>query len=356
VDAYTALQVVWFVLLAILWVGYFVLEGFDFGVGMLLRVIGRTSAERRAVIHTIGPVWDGNEVWLIVAGGATFAAFPQWYATLFSGFYLALFLILVALIVRGVSFEFWGKRDEPAWRNGWEWCITLGSAVAAFLWGVAWANIIHGVPIDGRQEYVGNIWDLLHPYALLGGVVTLALFVSHGAMFLTLRTTGELEERARAAAGRAAPVAALVTVGFLVWTVINEANRTHVEWLFVALAAIAALLLLGAPALVAAGRAGRAFALSALAIVALFAALFVDLFPHTMVSSISPRFDMTLDASSSSHYTLVVMSVVAAILVPLVLLYQGWSYWVFRKRVSAEDFSPASNPIDAVRGRTAPDR
>jgi cytochrome bd ubiquinol oxidase subunit II len=355
-DEYTTLQVVWFVLIAILWVGYFVLEGFDFGVGMLLRVIGRTNPERRAVIHSIGPVWDGNEVWLIVAGGATFAAFPQWYATLFSGFYIPLFVILLALIVRGVAFEFWGKDDRPAWRNGWEWCITGGSAVAALLWGVAWANIVHGVPIDRRQEYVGNLLDLLHPYALLGGVVTLALFLSHGAIFLTLRTTGELEARARAVASRAAPAAAVVTIGLLVWTVVNEADRTHVEWLVVVLAAITAVFLAGAPALVAAGRAGWAFAVSALAIVSLFAALFVDLFPHTMVSSISPQFDMTLNASSSSHYTLTVMTVLAAILVPIVLLYQGWSYWVFRQRVSAEDFTPARNPIDAARGGPAADQ
>jgi len=350
---YTALQVVWFVLIAILWIGYFVLEGFDFGVGILLRVIGRTTAERRAVIHTIGPVWDGNEVWLITAGGATFAAFPQWYATLFSGFYLALFAILLALIVRGVSFGFWGKHDTQRWRDGWEWCMAVGSGLAALLWGVAWANIVHGVPIDANKEYVGNFADLLHPYALLGGLVTLALFVSHGAIFLTLRTTGVLHERAGRVARRAAPAAALVTIGFLAWTVVNEADRTGVEWLFVVLAAVTAGLLALAPGLVAAGRAGRAFAVSALAIAMLFVALFVDLFPHTMVSSISPRFDMTLAASSSSHYTLTVMTVVAVILIPIVLLYQGWTYWVFRKRLSAEEFAPTRNPIDAVRGGPA---
>jgi cytochrome d ubiquinol oxidase subunit II len=355
-DEYTTLQVVWFLLIAVLWIGYFVLEGFDFGVGMLLRAIGRTNAERRAVIHSIGPVWDGNEVWLIVAGGATFAAFPEWYATLFSGFYLALFLILIALIFRGVAFEFWGKHDTQAWRDRWEWAIVLGSGLAALLWGVGWANIVRGVPIDARHEYVGNFVDLLNPYALLGGLVTLSLFLAHGALFLTLRTTGVLEERARAAAARFAPAAALVTVAFLLWTVLRDADRARLEWLFIILAALTAMLLGAAPLALRDGRPGRAFAVSALAIATLFATLFVDLFPHTMISSLSHRFDMTLEASSSSHYTLSVMTVVAVVLVPVVLLYQGWSYWVFRQRLSADDFAPARNPIDAVRGDPATDR
>jgi cytochrome d ubiquinol oxidase subunit II len=355
-DEYTTLQVVWFVLIAILWIGYFVLEGFDFGVGMLLRVIGRTNAERRAVIHSIGPVWDGNEVWLIVAGGATFAAFPEWYATLFSGFYLALFLILIALIFRGVAFEFWGKHDTQAWRDRWEWAIVIGSGLAALLWGVGWANIVRGVPIDGRHEYVGNFADLLNAYALLGGLVTVSLFLAHGALFLTLRTRGVLEERARAAAARLSPAAALITIAFLAWTVLRDADRSDIEWLFIALAAITAVLLAAAPVALREGRTGRAFASSAVAIATLFATLFVDLFPHTMISSLSHRFDMTLAASSSSHYTLSVMTVVAALLVPIVLLYQGWSYWVFRQRLSAEDFAPARNPIDAVRGDPAADR
>ena len=162
-DEYTTLQVIWFLLIAILWIGYFVLEGFDFGVGMLMRVLGRTEGERRAVLHSIGPVWDGNEVWLLVAGGATFAAFPQWYATLFSGFYLALFLILVALIVRGVVFEFWGKGDSAHWQTRWEWALIVGSLLPALLWGVGWANIVGGVPIDADAEYTGTLFTLLKP-------------------------------------------------------------------------------------------------------------------------------------------------------------------------------------------------
>ena len=198
-DAYTFLQVVWFVLISILWLGYFLLEGFDFGVGMLFRAVTRNDEERRAVLHTIGPVWDGNEVWLLVAGGATFAAFPQWYATLFSGFYLALFLILVGLIVRNVSFEFWGKSDSPSWRRRWEWAMILGSALPALLWGVAWANIVHGVPIDVHHEYTGTLFDLLHPYALLGGLATLGLFLAHGAIFLGNAVGARLQSGASAA-------------------------------------------------------------------------------------------------------------------------------------------------------------
>lgn len=344
-DEYTALQVVWFVLISILWLGYFLLEGFDFGVGMLFRAAGRDDSERRAILHSIGPLWDGNEVWLIVAGGATFAAFPQWYATLFSGFYLALFLILLGLIVRNVTFEFWGKHDSRRWRRGWEWAMILGSALPALLWGVGWANIVHGVPINASHEYTGNLLDLLHPYALLGGLATLTIFLAHGAIFLELRTAGAIGQRARAVAARVAPLAALVGIGFLTWTV--AAHRGGVDGAAAALAAVAVLALLAAAAL--AGRdPRRAFAATSAAIFAFFCSLFVDLFPHTMVSSASGAFDMTLNQSASSHYTLVVMTVVAALLVPVVLAYQAWTYWVFRHRVSPEGFGEARSPLDLL--------
>lgn len=349
---YTALQVIWFVLISILWLGYFVLEGFDFGVGMLIRAVGRTDAEKRAVIHTIGPVWDGNEVWLLVAGGATFAAFPQWYATLFSGFYLALFLILVSLIVRNVSFEFWGKHDSPRWRRGWEWAMMIGSAAAALLWGVGWANIVHGVPIDGQMEYTGTLFDLLHPYALLGGVATLLIFLAHGSVFLALRTEGEMGERAKAIAGRVMTPAAVAGIAFLAWTVLD--HRGGIDVVSALLAIVAAALLVAAVVLVR-GSAGQAFAATAGAIVFFFTSLFVDLFPHTMVSSTSSAFDMTLNASASSTYTLAVMTVVAGLLVPVVLLYQGWTYWVFRKRVSAEDFGNVRSPLDLLGERDKED-
>ncbi len=346
-DETTALQTLWFLLISILWLGYFVLEGFDFGVGMLIRRVGRTDDERRAVIHTIGPVWDGNEVWLIVAGGATFAAFPQWYATLFSGFYLALFLILVALIVRGVAFEFWGKSDDPGWRARWEWALVLGSLLPALLWGVGWANIVHGVPIDATGEYTGSLFTLLKPYALVGGLATLTIFLAHGAIFLSLRTKGELEERARAAAVATTPVAAAVGIGFLVWTLVDQDGRGGIEWAS-AVCAVAAGTLLVAAAALARSRPAWAFGATTGAILAFFTALFVDLYPNAMVSSTDPAFDLTLADASSSAYTLKVMTVVAVALVPVVLLYQGWTYWVFRHRIGAEDFGEARTPLDLL--------
>ncbi len=346
---YTTLQAVWFILISVLWLGYFVLEGFDFGVGMLLRVIGRNRAERRAIIHSIGPVWDGNEVWLLVAGGATFAAFPQWYATLFSGFYLALFLILAGLIVRNVAFEFWGKADSRAWRDGWEWALVAGSFVPALLWGVGWANIVHGVPINANGDYTGTLFTLLHPYALLGGLATLSIFLAHGAIFLSLKTKGEVEIRSLAVARRATPAAALLGTGFLIWTV---ASQDGVDAASASLAAAAAVLLWAAVILSRLSSA-RAFAATTGGILLFFCALFVDLFPNAMVSSTSDAFNLTLSQASSSHYTLVVMTVVAVALVPLVLLYQAWTYWVFRHRLSAEDFGEVRTPLDLVADRRA---
>src|SRR4051812_14005558 len=190
------LTTVWFVIIAFLWTSYFFLEGFDFGVGMLLPVLGRDDVERRVVINTIGPVWDGNEVWFIVAGGATFAAFPDWYATLFSGFYLPLLAILLALIVRGAALEYRGKRDDAAWRRRWDRAIFWGSLVPAFLWGVAFANLVRGVPLDAQHAFAGTVLDLLGPYALLGGLATLTLFLLHGAVFVALKTTGVVRRRA----------------------------------------------------------------------------------------------------------------------------------------------------------------
>jgi len=342
----TTLQTVWFLLICILWIGYFVLEGFDFGVGMLLRAIGRTPAERRAVIHSIGPVWDGNEVWLLVAGGATFAAFPELYATLFSGFYIALFLILAALIVRGVAFEFWGKDDNPRWRATWEWALIVGSALPALLWGVAWANIVRGVPLDAQHEFDGTLLHLLNPYALVGGVASLLLFLSHGASFLALRMRGELEERSRAAARRLAPAAAAAVAAFAAWTIARQAAGDGIEPASAALVVVAALAAAAAVTRTGA-RPGRAFALSALTIVALFSGLFAELFPNALASS-GPGPDLSLNAASSTNYTLTVMTVVAVAFVPVVLLYQGWSYWVFRARLSAEDFGEVRTPVDLL--------
>ena len=344
----TTLQIVWFALICVLWTGYLLLEGFDFGVGALLRVLGRNEPERRALLNTFGPVWDGNEVWLLVAGGATFAAFPEWYATMFSGFYLALFVLLLAIILRNVGIEFWAKDDDGRWKNAWEWAIVVGSIVPAILLGVAWANIAHGIPLTPRGEYAGTFWTLINPYALLGGVTTLLLFCAHGTHFLGLRTHGVLRERADGATRILTPAAAVALALFALWTVLLQ---SPVEPVAVALAALAVLAAGGAVYVVYAYRLAEqwAFGLSALAITAIFACLWVWQFPNALPSSGRPATDLTLAEASSSPYTLKVMTIVAVALVPFVLLYQGWTYWVFRRRIGAEDFAPGANPLDALR-------
>ena len=331
------LTTVWFTLIAVLWCGYFMLEGFDFGVGMLLPVLGRGETERRVLLNTIGPVWDGNEVWLLVAGGATFAAFPEWYATLFSGFYLPLLIILVALIIRGVAFEYRGKIDDATWRRRWDMCIIIGSLVPALLWGVAFGNIVRGVKIDADGEYVGGFFDLLNPYALLGGLTTLTLFALHGAVFLGLRTTGEVRERAIQLALRIAAVVVPVAAAFLLWTQLRDG--TLASWL---LSAAAAVTLIAAIPFIRAGREGRAFALTAATIVLATASLFVTLFPNVMPSTLNPAWSLTVHNASSTPYTLKVMTWVAVIFTPIVLIYQGWTYWVFRRRIGVEHIPPAS--------------
>jgi len=345
----TTLQVVWFLLICVLWTGYLVLEGFDFGVGALLRVLGRDVHERRALLHTFGPVWDGNEVWLLVAGGATFAAFPEWYATLFSGFYLALFVLLVAIILRNLGIEFWGKDDDGHWKTAWEWAIVGGSIVPALLLGVAWANLARGIPLTAGHEYAGTFWTLINPYALLGGVTTLALFCAHGTHFLGLRTHGVVRERAARAARILTPAAALAVVAFGVWTL---ALQSPLEPLSAALVAVAAALALGAVYVVATRRRAEAWAFgcSAGAIAALFASLWVWQFPNALTSTRTGT-SLTLHAASSTPYTLKVMTFVAVALVPFVLLYQGWTYWVFRRRIGAEDFAPGATPLDALGSR-----
>ncbi|MGA2925988.1 MAG: cytochrome d ubiquinol oxidase subunit II [Solirubrobacteraceae bacterium] len=340
------LQGLWFVLIGILWAGYFVLEGFDFGVGMLVRALGRDETDKRMIIHTIGPVWDGNEVWLLVAGGATFAAFPGWYASTFSGFYLALFLVLAALIVRGVSFEFWGKVPSPRWRAGWEWAMGIASGAAALLFGVAWADFVKGVPMNAAHEVNATLWDLLHPYALLGGLTTLSLFLTHGAIFLSLRTKGDVQERADALARRAAPVAAVLMIGFLIWTVGKQSADVGV--LLPAIAAAAAVASI-VPLLKRSSAYG--FAASVGAVLLLVVVLCAALYPNALPSSTNHAFDLTLVTASSSHYTLTVMTVVAVIFVPIVLAYQTWTYIVFRHRLGRDDFEGSITPIAVLERR-----
>jgi cytochrome d ubiquinol oxidase subunit II len=332
------LQILWFVLIAVLWSGYFLLEGFDFGVGMLLPFLPRDERERGTMFATIGPVWDGNEVWLVIAGGATFAAFPAWYGTMFSGFYLALLLVLFFLIIRVVSFEWREKHEGPGWRTAWLWANAVGSFGASLVWGVGLANLLHGVPIDSSGDFSGTFWDLFSGYTVLGGLTIVLLFAFHGSTFLTLRTTGELCERAAAAARRLSVVAALAVTGFLSWTVAVAIDRNDKDVfppilpaaLGIAAVALALLFVFGR-------RSGWAFVMTALAAVLWVATVFTCLYPRVMVSSPDFGNSLTIDGASSAHYTLVLMTVVAAIFVPLVLLYQGWTYHVFRARLGGDE-------------------
>jgi cytochrome d ubiquinol oxidase subunit II len=330
------LNTLWFVLVSVLFTGFFILEGFDYGVGMLLPFVARTDHERRQVINTIGPVWDGNEVWIITAGGAMFAAFPHWYATLFSGFYLALFLMLAALIVRGVAFEFRSKDERRAWRATWDWAIFAGSAVPALLWGVALGNLLRGVPIDATKTYTGGFVDLLNPYAIVAGLATLTAFVTHGAIFLNLKTAGELRERAMAATKIAGPIATVLVTLFVVstylWT--DAFTRLGVNPGLVPILAVASIL--GAGAFVHRERSGWAFTMTSLSIAFSTITVFMALYPRVMVSSLDPEWSLTIYNASSTPYTLKIMSVVALVFTPIVLVYQGWTYWVFRHRVTAD--------------------
>ena len=345
------LQTLWFVLICVLWIGFLFLEGFDFGVGMLLRFVGKNPGERREVIHSIGPVWDGNEVWLLTAGGATFAAFPNWYASMFSGFYLALFLMLFGLILRGVSFEFWGKVESPRWRSVWEWAMAIGSFLPALLVGVAFANIIHGVSLSPQGNYTGSFFDLLNPYALLGGVTTLLLCIGHGASFLSLRTIDPVKERAAAIGRIAVPLAALAVIGFVIWTLADATSRGIGLWIASIVAMVAVV---AAAGLATQGRSGLAFVAGGLGIAALVATWFFALYPNVMVDSNSSAYNLTVWNAASNHYTLVVMTVVALILVPIVLIYQIWTYYVFRHRVGRGGALPTLGNVLKDSAKPAP--
>ncbi|MGE5249558.1 MAG: cytochrome d ubiquinol oxidase subunit II [Bacteroidota bacterium] len=333
--SYEFLQTLWFILIAVLWIGFFFLEGFDFGVGMLLPFIGRRDEERRAIINTVGPVWDGNEVWLLTAGGATFAAFPHWYATMFSGFYLALFLFLVGLILRGISFEYRSKDSNPAWRHRFDWMIAIGSFLAALLLGAAFANLARGVPINQEMMFTGNLFTLLNPYGLVGGVTTVAIFLLHGANFLSLRLEGEVRERVHKASYTIWAQAALLYIGLAIYTYLAGFwARGIVNPGAVPIAALAALLLVGY--FINRRMEGWAFAMTGLNIVLTQITFFSMTFPVVMRSSTNPDWSLTIYNASSSQYTLTIMSIVALIFVPIILAYQGWTYYTFRKRVSAQ--------------------
>ena len=345
------LELFWFCLVAFFWAGYFLLEGFDFGVGMLLPFLPRNERERRVMFETIGPVWDGNEVWLVVAGAATFAAFPGWYGTMFSGLYLALLLVLVLLIVRVVSFEWREKRDSPHWRATWMWANTIGSIGAPLIWGVGLSNLLYGLPIDSDGHFAGSFWDLFSPYTVFAGLAAVLLFAFHGATFLTLKTTGDLLERARRASRRLALPAALVAGAFLAWTVWVAVDRNDKDVFPPVLPAAAGIVVLVlATAFAFSGRSGWAFTMTGVGAMLLVATLFTSLYPRVMVSQPEFANSLTVEGTASSHYALTVMSVVALVVAPIVVLYQAWSYHVFRGRLGLEEL-PGS-PVDLIARKT----
>ncbi|MEW2133891.1 cytochrome d ubiquinol oxidase subunit II [Streptomyces sp. NPDC005435] len=321
----------WFFVIAFLWTGYFFLEGFDFGIGILSRVLARGETERRVLINTIGPVWDGNEVWLVTAAGATFAAFPDWYATMFSGFYLPMFVILLCLILRGVAFEYRVKRDGAAWKRNWEAIIFGTSLILSFLWGLLFAAMVHGLPITADHEYHGGISELIRPYSLLGGVTTTVLFTFHGAVFASLKTVGSIRPRARHLAQKLGILTVLLLLAFLTWTQFLTGNLGSV--IAEAVAVLAVLLSLGFNF---GSREGRAFISSGVGVAASSAVLFLALFPEVMPSSLNPAWSLTESNAAAGAYTLGIITWVAVFATPLILLYQGWTYWVFRKRIGVQ--------------------
>ena len=326
------MQGFWFGIIAVLWAGFFLLEGFDFGVGMLLPVVGKSDTDRKIALRSIGPVWDGNEVWLLVAGGATFAAFPEWYASVFSGFYLAFALLLAGLILRGIGIEYRGKTHTD---SGKRWCdaaIVVGSLLPALLLGVAFADFLRGVKLNADHDMVGGFWDLVTPYALLGGVVTLTLFAFHGALFLALRTDGAVRDAAGTAARALAVPTGVAAIAFVVWT-----TQVRGGALSFALGALILLAFLVAAAASRAGRAGWAFLASSVSVTLVPVWAFAALWPNVLPARNDSALSLTIHNASSSPYTLKVMTIVALIFTPIVLAYQAWTYWIFRARVTGAD-------------------
>lgn len=330
------LNTVWFVLIAVLFIGFFFLEGFDYGVGILLPFLGKDDDSRRAIINSIGTFWDGNEVWLLTAGGAIFAAFPNWYATMFSGFYLALVIMLIALILRAVAFEYRSKKNSQSWRNRWDWAIFFGSSIPALLWGVAMANLIRGVPIDSSMNYVGNFFTLLNPYALVGGLASLSVFTLHGAIFLSLKLTNELLQRARNVAKRLWLPATVVLFGFVAYSYAATDILTKIGINPGPIPILGGIAILSVRYLLNMERDGWAFVMTGITIAFSTISIFMGLYPRVIVSSLDPMWSLTIYNASSSPYTLRVMSIVALIFVPIVLAYQSWSYWAFRKRIATK--------------------
>ena len=334
--SYEFLQTLWFILIAVLWIGFYFLEGFDFGVGMLLPFLGKKDEERRVIINAIGPVWDGNEVWLLTAGGATFAAFPHWYATLFSGFYLAFFLLVVGLILRGIAMEYRSKDSSPRWRNTFDWMIAVGSFLPSFLLGTAFANLASGVPINADMMYTGNLFTLLNPFGLVGGITMVSVFLLHGANFLTLKLDGDMRERAREVSKKLYIAAAIAVIVLAVTTYIYTDITTKLGINPGVTPIASVVVLLVTIIFINRKMEGWAFISTGVHIVLTQIAFFTLMFPRVMISSTDPAYSLTIYNASSSQYTLSVMSIIALIFVPVVLLYQGWSYYMFRKRLKTD--------------------
>jgi cytochrome d ubiquinol oxidase subunit II len=325
------LQIFWFIVVAFFWTGFFILEGFDLGVGSLHMVVGRTDIERRVAINSIGPFWDGNEVWLIVAGAAMFAAFPAWYASMFSALYLALMLILIALIIRGVSFEYRSKSTSPGWRTTWDWTLTIGSLALPLLLGIGLGDLLAGLPINQNGTFTGSFWDLFTGYGVWFGLTLVSLTLAHGAMYLSLKTTGPVQARAQRLASPLAGIAVLLLLGFAIWTHVQSGRGV----LPAPLQVLAWLLIVAAAWSVHDGHTGWGFAATTAAIATTLISFFVALYPNVMISTTNKSYNVTVANSASPHYTLGVMTIVAVIFAPLVVAYQAWSYHVFRGRIKA---------------------
>lgn len=363
----SALQILWFILAAVLWVGYFFLEGFDYGVAMLLPILPagddvNREKERRVLINTIGPVWDGNEVWLLTAGGATFAAFPGWYSTLFSGLYLPFLLILLGLIIRGISFEYRAKHHEHRWRRTFDWTATIGSFIVSLVFGIGFANFVVGLPVaiaeNGKTWVVSSgFWSLFNWYGLLGGVLFVSLFLFHGAIYASLKTKGDIRERARAFASKAGIVTAVLMLAFVVGLGVvypPSENPWLGSW---ATAACWIVGLLSVAALAVAwwfnskGREGWAFIFTGVAILTMLVMIFVKIYGTLGFDSTGAAMPLDITTASSSPKTLQIMSIVALIFVPVVLAYQAWTYWIFRRRLSTKDIPVVPQFLSAKPGR-----
>ena len=328
-------NVLWFILITVLFTGFFFLEGFDYGVGILMPLLTKREEERSQILATIAPVWDGNEVWMITAGGALFAAFPHVYATMFSSFYMALFLMLIALILRGAAFELRHRHDSLVWHQVWDKAICFGSAVPAFLWGVAMTDLMVGLPIDQSMIYQGTFFDLLTPYSILGGLMTLCLFTFHGANFLALKLDNEQLYVAIRRAGLRSFLGAFILTLILLIIPITKGLLSFQSAEIVVFVLAIALLLASAIDLKHLHE-KRAFIATGGSIILLTAGFFLAMFPRLMVSNLNPDWSLTITNAASSEYTLSIMTVAALCLVPVVLIYQGWTYWTFRHRIKID--------------------